>query len=153
MPEHLFQLARHSSSLQVVLLREARRHLRQFQHSPEQARKPSPTSRLAADSHPHADFAARVGEAAGVDTAVRAVADLAPLIGAAGIQRAHPIAKARADLTGLLYVDGIHDSLYRSGGCTLLTGPVAEVAAIRPGTAAADRYDEAARTARQRAPS
>ncbi|MEO3822130.1 acyl-CoA dehydrogenase family protein [Plantactinospora sp. B24E8] len=94
------------------------------------------TSRLATDSHPHADFAARVGKAAGVDTAVRAVADLAPLIGAAGFQRAHPIAKARADLTGLLYADGIHDSLYRSGGITLLTEPVAEVVPIRPGTAA-----------------
>lgn len=64
---------------------------------------------LAADSHPHADLAARVGKAAGVDTAVRAVADLAPLIGAVGFQRAHPIAKARADLTRLLYADGIHD--------------------------------------------
>ncbi|MGV9976088.1 hypothetical protein ACWDUH_00225 [Micromonospora wenchangensis] len=102
------------------------------------------TSRLAADSHPHADFAARVGKAAGVDTAVRAVADLAPLIGAAGFQRAHPIAKARADLTGLLYADGIHDSLYRSGGITLLTEPVTEVAPIRPGTAAADSYDKKA---------
>jgi hypothetical protein len=48
------------------------------------------------------------------------VADLAPLIGANGFQRNHPVAKARADLTGLLYADGIHDSLYRSGGVTLL---------------------------------
>jgi alkylation response protein AidB-like acyl-CoA dehydrogenase len=77
-------------------------------------------SRLAAASHPYADFAARVSKAAGVDTAVRAVSDLAPLIGAAGFQHAHTIAKARADLTGLLYADGIHDSLYRSGGLTLL---------------------------------
>ncbi|MCY1141463.1 hypothetical protein OWR29_25995 [Actinoplanes sp. Pm04-4] len=30
------------------------------------------------------------------------------------------MAKARADLTTLLYADGIHDSLYRSGGITLL---------------------------------
>lgn len=102
------------------------------------------TSRLAAESHPHADFAARVGKACGVDTAVRAVADLAPLIGAAGFQRAHPIAKARADLTGLLYADGIHDSLYRSGGATLLTETGrAEVVPIRPGTTATDRRQAA----------
>jgi alkylation response protein AidB-like acyl-CoA dehydrogenase len=78
-------------------------------------------TRLAAARHPDADLTARLGKAAGVDTAVRAVADLAPLIGAAGFQRSHPIAKARADLTGLLYADGIHDSLYRSGGVSLLT--------------------------------
>ncbi|WP_432967687.1 acyl-CoA dehydrogenase family protein [Dactylosporangium sp. CA-233914] len=102
------------------------------------------TSRLAADAHPHADFAARVGKAAGVDTAVRAVVDLAPLIGAAGFQRAHPVAKARADLTGLLYADGIHDSLYRSGGVSLLAKPVAPVVPIRPAIAAADRDREAA---------
>lgn len=102
------------------------------------------TSRLAAGAHPHADFAARVGKAAGVDTAVRAVADLAPLVGAAGFQRAHPIAKARADLTGLLYADGIHDSLYRSGGRSLLAEPVAPVMPISADTTAADRYDKAA---------
>ncbi|MFY1700172.1 hypothetical protein ACN28G_00150 [Micromonospora sp. WMMA1923] len=102
------------------------------------------TSRLAADAHPHAEFAARVGKAAGVDVAVRAVADLAPLIGATGFQRAHPVAKARADLAGLPYADGIHDSLYRSGGVTLLADPVARVAQSRPGIAAADRHDQAA---------
>lgn len=78
------------------------------------------TSRLAAAEHPHADLAARVGKAAGVDTAHRAVNDLAPLLGACGFQQASPIAKARADLTGLLYADGVHDSLYRSGGISLL---------------------------------
>lgn len=46
--------------------------------------------------------------------------DLAPLLGACGFQQASPIAKARADLTGLLYADGVHDSLYRSGGISLL---------------------------------
>lgn len=30
-----------------------------------------------------------------------------------------------ADLTGLLYADGMHDSLYRSGGISLLHGPLA----------------------------
>lgn len=80
-------------------------------------------SRLAAAGHPAADLYARLGKAAGVDTAVRAVADLAPLIGASGFQRNHPMAKARADLTGLLYADGIHDSLYRSGGASLVHAP------------------------------
>jgi alkylation response protein AidB-like acyl-CoA dehydrogenase len=78
------------------------------------------TSRLAAAGHPLADFTARVHKAAGVDTAHRVVGEVAPLVGAAGFQHSHPIAKARADLTGLLYADGIHDSLYRSGGLTLL---------------------------------
>jgi alkylation response protein AidB-like acyl-CoA dehydrogenase len=83
------------------------------------------TSRLAATKHPHADLAARVGKAAGVDAAHRAVTDLAPLVGACGFQQASPIAKARADLTGLLYADGMHDSLYRSGGISLLHRPLA----------------------------
>ncbi|NMO53952.1 acyl-CoA dehydrogenase [Actinoplanes sp. TBRC 11911] len=81
------------------------------------------TTRLAMIGHPAADLLARLGKAAGVDTAVQAVNNLAPLIGAAGFQRSHPVAKARADLTGLLYADGIHDSLYRSGGVSLLAGP------------------------------
>ena len=78
------------------------------------------TSRLAAADHPSADFTARVNKAAGVDTAHRVVGEVAPLVGAAGFQHSHPIARARADLTGLLYADRIHDSLYRSGGLTLL---------------------------------
>jgi alkylation response protein AidB-like acyl-CoA dehydrogenase len=90
------------------------------------------TSRLAAAGHPHADLAARVGKAAGVDAANRAVADLAPLLGAVGFQRGHPIAKARADLTGLIYADGIHDSLYRSGGITLLTEAITPVQPCPP---------------------
>ncbi|WP_312034249.1 acyl-CoA dehydrogenase family protein [Actinoplanes sp. TBRC 11911] len=92
------------------------------------------TSRLAATDHPQAGLLARLGKAAGVDTAVRAVTDLAPLIGAAGYQRRHPVAKACADLTGLLYADGIHDSLYRSGGMSLLAAHIknrpAELAAV-----------------------
>lgn len=87
-------------------------------------------ARLAAAGHPAADLIARLGKAAGVDTAVHAVTDLAPLIRAAGFQRHHSIAKARADLTGLLYADGIHDSLYRSGGVSLLAAPAASRPAI-----------------------
>lgn len=45
------------------------------------------TSRLAAAGHPHADLAARVGKAAGVDTAHRAITDLAPPRGPAGSSR------------------------------------------------------------------
>ncbi|GAA2375288.1 hypothetical protein GCM10010170_078720 [Dactylosporangium salmoneum] len=91
------------------------------------------TSRLAAMGHPSADLSARLGKAAGVDVAYRAVTDLAPLLGAAGFQRNSQIAKARADLTGLLYADGIHDSLYRSGGRSLMCqrSPVAEPAAVQ----------------------
>ena len=73
---------------------------------------------------PDAGLLARLGKATGIDTAVQAVTDLAPLIGASGFQRNHPAAKAHADLTGLLYADGIHDSLYRSGGVTLLASAV-----------------------------
>ncbi|MGW1340344.1 acyl-CoA dehydrogenase [Kribbella sp. NPDC002412] len=102
------------------------------------------TSRLAAEGSPHADLAARVGKAAGVDTAVRVVADLAPLLGATGFQRAHPVAKARADLTGLLYADGIHDSLYRSGGISLLTASNTNTRPPLAGIATADHYDTAA---------
>jgi hypothetical protein len=45
------------------------------------------------------------------------------LVGAGGFQAASPIAKARHDVPGLLFADGIHDSLYRSGGLSLLPGP------------------------------
>jgi hypothetical protein len=91
--------------------------------------EPRCARRRTATGHPSADLAARTSKAAGVDTAVHAVADLTPLVGAAGFQRGHPVAKARADLTGLLYADGIHDSLYRSGGITLLADAAA---AARP---------------------
>lgn len=61
-------------------------------------------------------MSARLRKAAGVDIAVARVAGLAPLIGVTGFQRHHRIAKASTDLTGLLHVDRIHDSWYRSGG-------------------------------------
>jgi alkylation response protein AidB-like acyl-CoA dehydrogenase len=91
------------------------------------------TSQLAAHRDPQADLWARVGKAYAVDTANRAVADLAPLVGAAGFQATSPIAKARHDLAGLLYADGIHDSLYRSGGISLLPGPTATATSISAG--------------------
>ena len=76
----------------------------------------------AAAGHARSDLAARVGKAHGVDAAAAAVDRLAPLIGAAGFQRSHPVAKTRMDLAALQYADGIHDSLYRSGGQELLGG-------------------------------
>ncbi|GAB1689427.1 acyl-CoA dehydrogenase family protein [Krasilnikovia sp. M28-CT-15] len=42
-------------------------------------------SRLAAAGHPDASLLARLGKATGVHTAIQAVADLAPLIGATGV--------------------------------------------------------------------
>lgn len=67
-------------------------------------------------------LASRLGKAHGVDAACRVVDLLAPLVGAVGFQRDHPIAKARLDLAALQYADGIGDSLYRSGGIELLGG-------------------------------
>lgn len=69
---------------------------------------------------------------------------LAPLIGAAGFQRTHPIAKARADLTGLRYADGVHDSLYRSGGTSMLAEPDTSLAPVRPDAVSPDGFDLAA---------
>ena len=40
----------------------------------------------------------------------------APARGAAGFRADSQIAKTRRDLNGLLYADGIHDSLYRAAG-------------------------------------
>jgi alkylation response protein AidB-like acyl-CoA dehydrogenase len=91
------------------------------------------TSHLAARGDLRADLWARVGKAYAVDTANRAVADLAPLVGAAGFQATNPIAKARQDLAGLLYADGIHDSLYRSGGISMLPGPTATATSMSAG--------------------
>jgi alkylation response protein AidB-like acyl-CoA dehydrogenase len=102
-------------------------------------------SRLAVGGHAQADGFTRIGKASGVDTAHRVVQELAPLIGAAGYQRGHPAAKARVDLTGLLYADGIHDSLYRSGGQALLAcGSCASVVPIRPEMMMPPEHDAAA---------
>ncbi|MQA25266.1 MAG: hypothetical protein GEU94_07310 [Micromonosporaceae bacterium] len=77
-----------------------------------------------------ADLWARVGKAYGVETALSAVDELAPLVGAAGFTADSPLAKARADLAALRYADGIHDSLYRSGGKTLLTDRPEQVTTV-----------------------
>jgi alkylation response protein AidB-like acyl-CoA dehydrogenase len=70
--------------------------------------------------HPTLDLASRAGKAHGVDAACRSVARLAPLIGAAGFQREHPVMRAQLNLAALRFADGIHDSLYRSGGKELI---------------------------------
>ncbi|WP_035803943.1 hypothetical protein [Kitasatospora mediocidica] len=71
--------------------------------------------------HPQADTWPRSVKATVVDTANRAVAELSLLAGASGFQAHSTLAKARADLGGLLYADGIHDSPLRSAGRTLTT--------------------------------
>jgi alkylation response protein AidB-like acyl-CoA dehydrogenase len=55
-------------------------------------------------------------KAHGIDTANQAAAELALLLGAVGYRADSPVAKIRRDLGGLLYADGIHDSLYRTAG-------------------------------------
>ncbi|GAB3452570.1 hypothetical protein [Actinophytocola sediminis] len=55
-------------------------------------------------------------KAHGVDTANSTAAELALLLGAAGFRADSQTVKARRDLSGLLYADGIHDSLYRTAG-------------------------------------
>ena len=58
-------------------------------------------------------------KAHGVDVAYAAASELALLAGAPGFAADSQLAKARRDLNGLLYADGIHDSLYRAVGRTL----------------------------------
>ena len=61
-------------------------------------------------------------KAHGVDTAYAAVSELSLLAGAPGFAADSQLAKARRDLNGLLYADGIHDSLYRAVGRALIPG-------------------------------
>jgi alkylation response protein AidB-like acyl-CoA dehydrogenase len=55
-------------------------------------------------------------KAHGVDVAYTTASELTLLVGALGFTADSPLAKARRDLNGLLYADGIHDSLYRAAG-------------------------------------
>jgi alkylation response protein AidB-like acyl-CoA dehydrogenase len=61
-------------------------------------------------------------KAHGVDVAYAVASELSLLAGAAGFAADSQLAKARRDLNGLLYADGIHDSLYRAVGRTLTAG-------------------------------
>ncbi len=73
-------------------------------------------AQLAAAGAQHAETWSCAMKAHGVDTAHQAVAELALLLGAVGYRADSPIAKTHRDLGGLLYADGIHDSLYRAAG-------------------------------------
>jgi alkylation response protein AidB-like acyl-CoA dehydrogenase len=77
-----------------------------------------------------ADLWGRCAKALGVDLARQAVDDLVVLVGARGFEAGHVLQKARRDLEGLRYADGMHDSLYRSAGRTLLRS--ASVATSQP---------------------
>jgi len=55
-------------------------------------------------------------KAYGVDTAHQLASELSLLLGASGFRADCQVAKIRRDLAGLLYADGIHDSLYRAAG-------------------------------------
>ena len=61
-------------------------------------------------------------KAHGADVAYAAASELSLLAGAPGFAADSQLAKARRDLNGLLYADGIHDSLYRAVGRTLTAG-------------------------------
>jgi hypothetical protein len=89
-------------------------------------------SRLADTGGDHAESCSAATKAHGVDTAYQAAAELALLLGASGYQASSPIAKIRRDLTGLLYADGIHDSLYRAAGKYHVALP-ADTIGFKPG--------------------
>jgi alkylation response protein AidB-like acyl-CoA dehydrogenase len=71
---------------------------------------------LAERGHEGAERFSAAMKAHGVDVAYQAVTELALLAGADAYRAESPIAKTRRDLGGLLYADGIHDSLYRTAG-------------------------------------
>lgn len=73
-------------------------------------------AQLADSGHPHAERWGAATKAHGVDVANQSAADLVLLLGAAGFRADGQMAKIRRDLSGLLYADGIHDSLYRTAG-------------------------------------
>ena len=73
-------------------------------------------SHLADTAHEGAEQWGAAMKAHGIDTANQAAAELALLLGAASFRDNCQIAKTRRDLNGLLYADGIHDSLYRAAG-------------------------------------
>ncbi|MFG2960821.1 acyl-CoA dehydrogenase family protein [Streptomyces sp. NPDC048291] len=87
--------------------------------------------RLTASGSPHADLWSREVKAHAVDTAHRALQELPLLVGAGSFRADSALAKARADVGGLLYADGIHDSLLRSAGRTHTTPAPAEIPRLR----------------------
>lgn len=73
-------------------------------------------SHLAEAGDANAELWGAATKAHGIDTANAAAAELALLLGASGFRADCQTAKTRRDLSGLLYADGIHDSLYRAAG-------------------------------------
>ncbi|MFS8102667.1 acyl-CoA dehydrogenase family protein [Lentzea alba] len=73
-------------------------------------------SQLAEGGHVDAELWGAATKAHGIDTANSATAELALLLGASGFRADCQTAKTRRDLSGLLFADGIHDSLYRTAG-------------------------------------
>ena len=73
-------------------------------------------AQLAEGGHADAELWGAATKAHGIDTANSATAELALLLGASGFRADCQTAKTRRDLSGLLYADGIHDSLYRTAG-------------------------------------
>ncbi|AOS61201.1 acyl-CoA dehydrogenase family protein [Actinoalloteichus hymeniacidonis] len=73
-------------------------------------------AQLSHTEHQDAERWGAAMKAHGIDTANQAAAELALLLGAVGYRTDSPVAKIRRDLGGLLYADGIHDSLYRAAG-------------------------------------
>ncbi|MFB8005219.1 acyl-CoA dehydrogenase family protein [Nocardia sp. NPDC056000] len=71
---------------------------------------------LAETAHPDTERWGAATKAHGIDIANQTAADLALLVGAEGFRAHGRLAKIRRDLSGLLYADGIHDSLYRAAG-------------------------------------
>ncbi|TCO61085.1 acyl-CoA dehydrogenase family protein [Actinocrispum wychmicini] len=71
---------------------------------------------LADTGHYDAELWGAAMKAHGIDTANSTAAELALLLGAAGFRADCQTAKTRRDLNGLLYADGIYDSLYRTAG-------------------------------------
>ncbi|WP_280393540.1 acyl-CoA dehydrogenase family protein [Nocardia brasiliensis] len=80
-------------------------------------------ARLTEAGHPDAEWWAAVTKAHGIDLANQAAAELALLLGAGGFCADSQVAKTRRDLNGLLYADGVHDSLYRAAGRQHITRP------------------------------
>jgi alkylation response protein AidB-like acyl-CoA dehydrogenase len=78
-------------------------------------------------------------KAHGVDVANATASELALLAGAPGFASDSQLAKARRDLNGLLYADGIHDSPYRTVGRTLIAGTLRPEAPVPLPCVAQDR--------------
>jgi len=72
---------------------------------------------------PEAPVVARAAKALAVQTSRDVLEDLALLLGAAGFEASHPVAKARRDVAAFLYADGMHDALLRSVGYEALAAP------------------------------